>query len=261
MVHRPLGCTGLAVSALGLGTTKLGRNTDVKYPAPFDLPSDKEAEELLQTALDLGVNLIDTAPAYGESERRLGALMAKQRPRWVLCTKCGEHYDNGLSVYDFSSKALTRSVDASLQRLKTDYVDVLLLHSDGRDMEILTRTDAVETLMRMKVTGKARAIGISAKTPDGIAAALPMLDVVMAPFNQREPYLEHALTKAHDQKLGIIAIKGLSSGHLEASAAIQFVLRQPFIDSLVLGTTNKKHLREAVAAAAKAVTEPGQRMP
>jgi aryl-alcohol dehydrogenase-like predicted oxidoreductase len=257
MVQRPLGSTGLAVGVLALGTTKLGRNTGVKYPAPFDLPSDKEVEDLLQTALDLGVNLIDTAPAYGESERRLGTLMAKQRPRWVLCTKCGERYENGLSVYDFSAKALTRSVDASLQRLKTDYVDVLLLHSDGRDMEILTRTDAVETLMRTKVTGKARAIGISAKTADGIVAALPMLDVVMAPFSQREPYLEQALTKAHDQKLGIIAIKGLSSGHLEASAAIQFVLRQPFVDCLALGTTNKKHLRDAVVAAAKIATGPG----
>jgi len=117
----------------------------------------------------------------------------------------------------------------------------------GRGMEILMRTDAFETLMRVKVTGEARAIGISAKTPD-----------VRAPFNQRERYLEHALTKAHDQKLGIIAIKRLSSGHLEASAAIQFALRQPLVDSLVIGTTDKKHLREA---AAKTVTEPGRRMP
>ena len=109
-------------------------------------------------------------------------------------------------------------------------------------MEILTRIDAVETLMGMKVTRKARTLGISAKT-----------------FNQRERYLEHALTKAHDQKLGIIAIKGLSSGRHEASVATEFVLRQLLVDSLVVGTTNKKHLREA--AAVKAVTEPGPRTP
>ena len=173
MVQRRLGNTGLAVSPIGLGTTKLGRNTDVNYPVPFDLPSHKQVEELLQTALYLGVNLIDTAPAYGESERQLGTFIAGQRISWVLCTKCGEQYENGRSVYDFSRKALTRSVDASLRRLKTDYLDVLLLHSDGRDKEILTRTDAVETLMRIKATGKARAIGISRRQQTALPRRRP----------------------------------------------------------------------------------------
>jgi aryl-alcohol dehydrogenase-like predicted oxidoreductase len=253
MVQRCLGNTELTVSPIGLGTTKLGRNTDVKYPVPFDLPSAKEVEELLQAALDLGVNLIDTAPAYGESERRLSAFVASKRLRWVLCTKCGEQYENGRSVYDFSRKALTRSVDASLQRLKTDYLDILLLHSDGRDKEILIHTDAVETLMDIKATGKARAIGISAKTVDGIAAAAPSLDVIMAPFSEREPSLAQALSTAHAQGLGVLAIKGLFSGHLDAGAAIEFVLRQPFVDSLTVGTINPAHLRAAVAAAEKVV--------
>ena len=74
MVQRPLGSSGLIVGPIGLGTTKLGRNTDVKYPLPFELPSTREVEELLEAALELGVNLIDTAPAYGESELRLGRL-------------------------------------------------------------------------------------------------------------------------------------------------------------------------------------------
>jgi aryl-alcohol dehydrogenase-like predicted oxidoreductase len=251
MVQRQLGNTGLAVSPIGLGTTKVGRNSDVKYPSPFDLPSDKQVEDLLQAALDLGVNLIDTAPAYGESERRLGAFIARQRHRWVLCTKCGEQYENGRSTYDFSGRSLSRSVEASLLRLKTDYVDILLLHSDGRDLEILTRGDTVETLTRLKAGGKARAIGISAKTAEGITAAAPMLDVIMAPFSQREPSLSEALKKAHDAGLGVLAIKGLFSGHLEASLAIDFVLRQSYIDTLIVGTINPAHLREAVALVEK----------
>lgn len=256
MVQRRLGSTGLLVGPIGLGTTKLGRNTDVKYPLPFDLPSDKQVEELLETALSLGINLIDTAPAYGESERRLGRVVARQREAWLLCTKCGEKYENGRSVYDFSAKSLTRSVDASLQHLQTDYVDVLLLHSNGRDWEILTATDAVDTLTHLKAAGKARAIGISAKSSRGIAAAVAALDVVMAPFNSRDPGLEPALANAHDQGLGIVAIKGLFSGHLEPSSAIEFVLRQRFVDSLILGTVDKDHLREAVATAEKVLAAP-----
>jgi aryl-alcohol dehydrogenase-like predicted oxidoreductase len=256
MVQRRLGSTGLAVSPIGLGTTKLGRNTDVKYPAPFELPSDKQVEELLEAALELGVNLIDTAPAYGESESRLGRFLAAQRARWVLCTKCGEDYQRGRSTYDFSAAALSRSVDISLQRLRTDYVDVLLLHSDGRDLEILKRSDAVESLGRLKAGGKARAVGISAKTPEGITAALPLLDVVMAPFSARDRSLEPALARAHDQGVGTLAIKGLFSGHLEPAGAIQFVVRRSFVDSLIVGTINKEHLRNAVAAAETLQVEP-----
>jgi aryl-alcohol dehydrogenase-like predicted oxidoreductase len=249
MVRRPIGNTGLTVSSIGLGTTKFGRNSNVKYPSPFELPSNKEVEAVLEAALELGVNLIDTAPAYGESEPRLGAMIAAQRDRWVLSTKCGEQYQNGRSIYDFSGQALTRSVDASLQRLKTDHVDILLLHSDGRDLEILSRGDTVEAMMRLKAGGKTRAIGISAKTAAGISAAVPLLDVIMAPFNQREQGLAEALENAHAAGLGILAIKGLYSGHLEASAAIRFVMRQPFVDALIIGTINAVHLRDAVAAA------------
>ena len=249
MVPRPLGRTGLKVSPIGLGTTKLGRNTDVKYPKPFELPSDKQVGELLEAALALGVNLIDTAPAYGESEARLGLFVEQQRDRLVLCTKCGEKYEHGHSTYDFSASAVVASAEESLRRLRTDCLDILLLHSDARDAEILTQTDALEGLTRLKRSGKARAIGTSARTAAGIAAASQTLDVVMAQFSERESSLAEALQKAHDAGLGVLAIKALFSGHLEARAAIEFVLRQPFIDALIVGTINPAHLSEAVAVA------------
>jgi aryl-alcohol dehydrogenase-like predicted oxidoreductase len=247
MVPRPLGRTGLVVSAIGLGTTKLGRNTDVKYPERFALPSDETVRDLLETSLALGINLIDTAPAYGESEGRLGTFVESHRDRVVLCTKCGEQYKDGVSTYDFSADAIVASTEESLRRLRTDHIDVLLLHSNGRDLEILTQTDALEALDRLKKSGKVRAAGISAKTEEGIARACETLDVVMAPFNEKETSLADALKNAHDRGLGVLAIKGLYSGHLEAPRAIEFVLKQPFIDSLILGTINPAHLKEAVS--------------
>lgn len=246
MVRRQLGRSGIAVAPIALGTTKLGRNTDVKYPASFQLPSDKEVAALFDSALKLGVNLIDTAPAYGDSEERLGALVKNHRDEIVLCSKAGEQYVNGRSVYDFSASAIVASVDASLRRLWTDHLDILLLHSDGQDVEILTQTDALDALNPLKQTGKIRALGISAKTPAGIREAARCCDIVMAPFSQKETALADALAEAHDSGLGVLAIKGLFSGHLAARPAIEFVLNQPFIDALVVGTLNPAHLEAAV---------------
>jgi aryl-alcohol dehydrogenase-like predicted oxidoreductase len=124
-----------------------------------------------------------------------------------------------------------------------------LLHSDGKDVEVLTETDALAVLERAKKNGKARAVGISAKTEDGILEACRSLDIVMAPFSQADTSLAAALSQAHDAGLGVLAIKGLSSGGLEPARAIEFVLRQRFIDALVIGTIVPQHLRQAVAIA------------
>ena len=151
------------------------------------------------------------------------------------------------------------SVEASLRHLHIDRIDIVLLHSDGRDLEILTRTDALEALRKLKQSGKARLIGISAKTPEGIREACRTLDVVMAPFSQTDQVLADALRQAHQAGLGILAIKALSSGHLEARPAIEFVLRQNFIDALILGTTDPAHLSEAVSIAKDIASETGPR--
>ena len=96
-LHRPLGSTGLRVSPLGLGTVKLGRDQGVKYPQQFRIPDDAQALALLNQARDLGINLIDTAPAYGNSEQRLGPLLRGQRQDWVIVSKVGEEFDDGQS--------------------------------------------------------------------------------------------------------------------------------------------------------------------
>ena len=249
MVSRQLGRTGISVSPIGLGTTKLGRNTDVKYPNPFDLPSEDEVRALIAACIQAGINLIDTAPAYGTSEQRLGSVIEADREHLILCTKCGENYESGRSTYDFSAHAIERSLNTSLRRLRTDHVDIFLLHSDGNDIEILTQTDALAALERAKKSGQARAVGISAKTDAGITEACRSLDIIMAPFSQANESLAAALGQAHEAGLGVLAIKGLSSGELAAPPAIEFVLRQPFIDALIVGTVVPAHLRQAVAVA------------
>jgi len=243
MVFRQLGKTDILVSRIGLGTVKVGRNQAVKYPAPFQLPSDKQLYELLDEALALGLNLIDTSPAYGESEARLAPFVGKHRNRIVLSTKAGEVFEHGESIYDFSSAAILASAKSSLRRLNVEALDILLIHSDGRDRQNIL--SAVPALSRLKADGKVRAIGISAKTPQGVLCAIrEQLDVVMAPFSLTNQSLGPALAKAHRARVGVIAIKGLQSGFLTGriEEAVQFVLDQPFIDSLVIGTINPAHL-------------------
>jgi aryl-alcohol dehydrogenase-like predicted oxidoreductase len=247
MVFRQLGKTGILVSRIGLGTVKIGRNQAVKYPLPFQLPSDGQLKELLDGALALGVNLIDTSPAYGESETRLAPFIEEHRNRMVLCTKSGEVFEHGKSKYDFSPDAILASATSSMRRLKVDALDILLLHSDGRDRENIL--SALAALSKLKTDGKVRAVGISAKTEEGILCAVQKnLDVVMAPFSLTNQSLGPALASAHKAGLGVIAIKGLQSGFLSArfEKAVPFVLDQPFIDSLVIGTINPDHLEMVV---------------
>lgn len=89
---------------------------------------------LLKLTRDLGINLIDTAPAYGRSEERLGPLLRGQRQEWVIVSKVGEEFADGVSRHDFSAAHTRLSVERSLQRLETDFIDLVLVHSDGNDL-------------------------------------------------------------------------------------------------------------------------------
>lgn len=258
MDRRELGRTGLSVPALGLGTVKIGRNHDVKYPEEFDLPDDEAVERLLETAVEEGVVLWDTAPAYGAAEERLGPFAARHRERLILCTKAGEEYGREGSRHVFDRASLMASVHRSLRRLRTDAVDVLLLHSDGRDLEILDHSDALEAIARLREAGDARFAGISAKTAAGIERAGECLDVVMAPFGPDHPELGNALRHVHDGGTGVLAIKTLGQGHAvdrggsgavdPVEVALEAVLSPGFVDCAVVGTRNAAHLRHAAAA-------------
>jgi aryl-alcohol dehydrogenase-like predicted oxidoreductase len=103
MRPRPIGQTGLFVSPIGYGSFKIGRNTKTKYPQSYDLPDEDKSIELLRALLPLGITYVDTAPAYGLSEERIGKALASSRSDLVLSTKVGESFENGISTYDFSA--------------------------------------------------------------------------------------------------------------------------------------------------------------
>lgn len=262
MDRRPLGAsTGLEVSPIGLGTVKLGRTEGLKHPGEIRLPTDEEARALLDRAHSLGVNLLDTAPAYGVSEERLGGLLAGQRDRWVICTKAGEEFENGRSHFDFSPAAIRRSVERSLKRLRTDMVDVALLHSNGRDEWIIRESGAMEELERLRTEGKTRAIGVSTKTPQGALLAIERSDVLMATLNPSHVDDAEAIEAAGAAGVGVLIKKALASGHLDQleaagdpiEAAMRFVFTRPGVSSVVVGTTNPEHLTHNAAAAEKAI--------
>ena len=146
MERRPLGQSGIETSLLGLGTVKFGRTRGLKHPQSFSLPTDAEARRLLDTARSLGVNLVDTAPAHGASERRLGELLAGQRHEWVVATKVGEEFDGMGSNFNFIPEHIAMSVRRSLRRLRTDRLDVVLIHSNGDDERIIGGLGALDCL-------------------------------------------------------------------------------------------------------------------
>ncbi|MEX2367810.1 MAG: aldo/keto reductase, partial [Pseudohongiellaceae bacterium] len=151
--YRPLGNTGLAVSPLGLGTVKFGRNTDVKYPSAFDIPDRKALSSLLAVARECGINLIDTAPAYGHSEERLGELLKGVRNEWVIATKVGEEYEGGVSHWNFSETSVRSSIERSLKRLQTDHLDIVLVHSNDDDVDIISSSPVLDVLEKSRDKG------------------------------------------------------------------------------------------------------------
>jgi aryl-alcohol dehydrogenase-like predicted oxidoreductase len=246
MELRALGSTGIQVSPLGLGTVKFGRNQQVKYPSGFDLPDDRSVSNLLAMARDFGINLLDTAPAYGVSQQRLGKLLSKPRDEWVIVSKVGEIFENGESRFDFSFEYTIKTVENSLRTLKTDYLDVVLIHSSGDDMSIIRDGAAIDALETLKQKGLIRAHGMSSKTVEGGLKVVEQMDVVMATcnlsYNDELPVLEAAQKNAR----GVLIKKGLQSGHIGGEEGVrqsmQFVFSQPGVSSMIVGTINPAHL-------------------
>ena len=236
MERRPLGRSGIETSLLGLGTVKFGRTRGLKYPEPFSLPTDAEARRLLDTARDLGVNLVDTAPAYGASEERLGELLAGQRDEWVIATKVGEEFDGMGSNFNFTPEHIAMSVRRSLRRLRTDQLDVALIHSNGDDERIIKDLGALDCLADLKAQGLIRAIGLSHKSVAGA-------DVIMATLNAAYSDEVDLIAEAHAQGRGVLVKKALNSGRAQPTS-LSRVADHPGVSSIVVGTLNPDHLVE-----------------
>ena len=260
-LHRALGSTGLQVSPLGLGTVKLGRNQGVKYPSGFRIPDDAEALALLNQARELGINLIDTAPAYGNSEERLGPLLRGQRQDWVIVSKVGEEFENGQSRFDFSPAHTRFSLERSLRRLHTEHIDLLLVHSDGHDLEILRESGIYETLAQLKQEGKIGAYGLSGKTVAGGLLALEQGDCAMVTYNLAEQAEKPVLDYAASHGKAVLIKKALASGHAclaagadPVRASFELIFAHPGTSSAIIGTINPQHLTHNVSVAANVIS-------
>jgi aryl-alcohol dehydrogenase-like predicted oxidoreductase len=246
-----LGQTELYVSRLGLGTVKFGRNQGVKYPQGFELPSDEFLHDFLNIAKSLGVNMIDTAPAYGKSEERLGHLLKGQRGDWVIIGKAGEEFENGQSSYNFTSDHFEKSLERSLKRLNTDYIDALLIHSDGDDTDILRNDALIRKMHDFKDQGLVKAIGASTKTAKGGVKCLELMDICMAMYTQDYQDEKPVLDYAAENHKSVILKKVLSSGHnSNIEDAMKFAFAHKGTSSVIIGTINPHHLKQNVSAIA-----------
>jgi aryl-alcohol dehydrogenase-like predicted oxidoreductase len=243
-----------SVSSLGLGTVKLGRNQNVKYPCGegFALPSDRDIETLLDLALACDLNLLDTAPAYGTAEERLGRLMGARRDRFFLVTKTGEEFVDGQSEYDFSAAHTRSSVDRSLRRLKTDFIDCVLVHSGRDDVNVLTKTPVLESLSRLKDEGKIGSFGASTYTVQGGCLAADLSDCVMVAYNRAYLAECDVIDYARRQGKAVLVKKGLASGHIgelgDIAENIRFIVDTPGVTSLIFGSLNPDNIRTNVSA-------------
>ena len=246
----------LKVSIVGLGSVKFGRNTAVKYPQEFKIPSDKELQGVLGAAADCGINLLDTAPAYGSSEERIGCLLAKNKD-WLIATKVGEVFDpiTGQSSYDFTPEFIQASVRSSLKKLNRDCLDIVLVHSDGNDKAIIS-LGALDVLQQLKTEGLIRAVGMSTKTVEGGMLAVEQSDLVMVTHNvgyQAEVgVIEHASALGK----GVLIKKALGSGHVTVGNPIEesfeCVFHQEGVSSVIIGSINTAHILENVNHALRA---------
>ena len=255
--------TGLAVSPLGLGTVKLGRTAGVKYPDSFKIPDDVQTLKLLSEASELGINLIDTAPSYGNSEQRLGQLLPKLNREWVIATKVGELFnaDIAQSHYNFTAEFIKQSVVQSLKNLRRDVLDIVLIHSDGNDQHIIQHLGVLEILNDLKQQGLIRATGMSTKTVNGGLLAIQQSDIAMVMHNSGYQDEQAVLDQAATSNKAVFIKKALNSGHLARSSSVtdpvqasfDTIYQNPAVTSIVIGTITPSHLTSNVSKAVKAL--------
>jgi aryl-alcohol dehydrogenase-like predicted oxidoreductase len=195
MEQRILGNTGLKVSRLGAGLAEIG------YELTFS--EQDQAAQVLNIALDHGINYFDTAACYGISEALIGRTVAHRRSEYSLATKCG-HVVDGYQGEPWTAQTITDSIDRSLQRLQTDYLDLIQLHSCG--LEILQQGEVIEALLKAKAAGKTRFIDYSGDNDEAFwAIDSGYFDTLQTSFNLVDQHARKGLlSQAKTKGLGVI---------------------------------------------------------
>lgn len=280
MNYRRLGRTNLQVSEISLGTVELGMDYGIPAQGAHRRPSGADAGRLLNRALDLGVNLIDTAQAYGGSEVIIGQALKSRRDEYILATKIGSLSWEGYSGTELR-KRVEASITESLQALQTDIIDLLYIHN--ATPELIQQGEIVEIMEWARQAGHARFIGT---TTYGEAAPLAVLedghfDCIQVAYNLLDrQFEERVLPLAKEKDIGVVIRSVLLKGALtyryvhlpeelhelrEAVDAVnslcsaqssglpelayRFVLGQPVVSTALVGTARIHELQEIVSFA------------
>lgn len=265
---RPFGASGLRVPPLGLGGGPVGDGS----------LSEAEAGRLLSGAVDLGLGFVDTAPAYGFSEERIGRHLARRRPSFVLSTKLGYGVPG---VPDWTAECIARGVDEALARLRTDVLDVAHLHSCPLDT--LLHTGVVEALLAAVRAGKVRVAAYSGENEAlEWAVSSGAFGAVQASVNVCDPgSLPSRIASAAARGLGVVAKRPLANAPWDPAAAhpgdaaaavyrerwaalganelglppaelcVRFAAWAPGVSVAVVGSRRLEHLAQLAALAAK----------
>ena len=273
-----LGRTGLEVTELGYGAMEV-RGSRIWGGRPIE---DRDAETILNAVVDQGITFIDTANDYGRSEEYIGRYLSRRRDEYVLATKCGctvvrrdETTDDTPHVW--TRENLFRGLHESLERMRTDHVDLIQLHNPS--VEQCEENDLVAVLQEMKAQGKARWVGISSTEPHlETFIGWGVFDTFQIPYSALERQHEALITAAADSGAGVIVRGGVARGEPGAGLGAQdrwagwegarlddlrdegesrtaFLLRftnsHPGMSTNIVGTKSVEHLRENIAAAAR----------
>ena len=248
---RQLGATGIVVPVLGLGTVKWGRNLDLKLPRRDALPDDATIERLVMIAANQGVTLLDTAPAYGLAEARIGDIVGND-PRFVIATKAGESFDaarpSNRSTFDFTAAGVTRSVEASCRRLRRDHLDIVTVHADGRPFEAIAAAGAIAALQALKQQDVIRAVGYSAKNAIDARQALDQVDVLMCTIHRDYRDEVPIVARAESCGVGVLVKKAMASGHIPDPLELAKTARVRGVSTVLTSTIRPDHLVANIAA-------------
>ncbi len=280
MNKTPFGKTGYSVSRLGFGAAPIG----------FLKTEQERVATMLNLLLDAGLNLIDTAAMYEGSEALIGNAVGHRRSEYILVSKCGTKLPD-IDAPVFSASLVSQTVDRALRNLKTDHLDVMLLHSCDR--KTLEKGDALGALVKARDAGKIRFAGYSGDNDAAhYAAALPDVAVIETSISVADQAnIDAVLSIAQSHNIGIIAKRpianaawlgaenrpGFYGGYVRPyvdrlkkmnlspadlgipgpselawpELALRFTLSQPGVHTAIIGTTNPENARANVAAAAK----------
>jgi aryl-alcohol dehydrogenase-like predicted oxidoreductase len=275
MLKRTLGRTGLAVTVLGHGAMEI-RGPRIWKGRPV---TDQEAQLILNKVLDAGINFIDTAWDYGLSEQYIGQFIAHRRKEYVLATKCGCTWENKGDYDDtphvWTRANLAKNIESSLQRMKTDYVDIWQLHNPTPDQ--VKQGDLVPFMEQVKKQGKVRHVAISSTLPH-IPEYLKWncFDTYQIPYSLLERKHEESIAKVGKSGAGVIVRGGvargepgsglggadrwtkwdaakldelLAPGESRTAFLLRYTISHPQMHTTIVGTKNPAHLDENIRAA------------